>query len=65
MNSCSCRSLHASVGLNIRVVEADAAVKTVRFVAGGAALHRAFGAAAVLMAGDICNLIGRWCHLHF
>lgn len=53
------RCLHASVGLNIRVVEADALVKTVGLVAGGAALHGAAAAAVVLATGGICKLIGR------
>lgn len=53
------RCLHASIGLNIRVVEADALVKTVGLVAGGAALHGAGAAAVVLAAGGICKLIGR------
>lgn len=57
--------LHASIGLNISVVEADASVKTVRFVAGGAALHCASGAAVALAAGGFCNLIGRLRRLHF
>lgn len=65
VNYFSCSCLHATVGLNVRVVEADASVKTVRFVAGGAALHRGSGAAVVLTAGGICSLIGRWCRLLF
>lgn len=59
------RCLHASVGLNIRVVEADALVKTVGLVAGGAALPCAAAAAAVVLAaGGICKLIGRRRRLH-
>lgn len=59
-----CECLHASVGLNIRVVEADALVKTVGLVAGGAALHAAAAAAVVLAAGGICKLMGRRRRLH-